>query len=200
MLKEISVCPPPYQVPHPKLWQPFAASESTVKRCAQRGILPWIFISEPKTFRDWCGTYRDIAAGAGRKLGLGEGVGAVRSVTIGRTREEAFELGVSTTGSTFLHYFGPFGFLEPFRRSSDPQDFPLRLGDERDVFKRLAEDRYAIFGTVDDVLKEMDALATCHGEGVLEWFSWNFSIGPFSDRRAGASARLFATKIMPRFK
>ncbi len=201
VLKEISVCPPPYQVPHPKMWQPFAASESTVKRCAQRGILPWIFISEPSMFRAWCGTYRDIAASAGRKLGLGEGVGAVRSVTIGRTREEAFELGVSTTGSTFLHYFGPFGFLEPFRRPGDPEGFPLRLGDERGVFKRLVEDRYALCGTVDDILKEMDALATCHGDGVLEWFSWNFfyqGLSPIADQER--QLELFATKIMPRFK
>ncbi len=201
VIKEISVCPPPFQQPHPKLWQPFAASESTVKRCAQRGILPWIFISEPKTFNAWCESYRQIAGQAGRKLGLGEGVGAVRSVTIGRTREEAFELGARTTGSTFLHYFGPFGFLEPFRRPGDPAGYPLQLGDEVGVFKRLVEDRYALCGTVDDILKEMDSLATCHGDGVLEWFSWNFFYqGLSSSGEQERQLETFATRVMPRFK
>jgi len=200
-IKEISVCPAPYQTPHPKMWQPFAASESTVKRCAERDILPWIFISEPATFNAWCKTYQGIAAAAGRNLALGQGVGAVRSVTIGATREEAFELGVRTTGATYLHYFGPFGFLEPFRREGDNPARPLKLGDERDVFQRLAENRYAIYGTVDDVLREMESLAVCHGDGVLEWFSWNFFFqGLTSMDEQERQLELFATKVMPRFQ
>ncbi len=200
-IKEISVCPPPFQRPHPKLWQPFAASESTVKRCAERDILPWIFISEPELFNNWCKTFQSIAKAAGRDLGLGQGVGAVRSVTIGKTKEEAFELGVKTTGATYKHYFGPFGFLEPFREPQDSPERPLNLGTEAAIFTRLAEHGYAMYGTVDDILRQMDSLATCHGDGALEWFSWNFFFQGLTDMDTSRrQLETFAEKIMPRYQ
>ena len=54
--------------------------------------MPWILVSYPPDFERLCRLYQDVAAGAGRKLGLGESVGAFRAVHFGRTQEEAVEL------------------------------------------------------------------------------------------------------------
>jgi alkanesulfonate monooxygenase SsuD/methylene tetrahydromethanopterin reductase-like flavin-dependent oxidoreductase (luciferase family) len=72
---EISVVPAPFQDPHPKFWQGYAASESTVVRCATRGIVPFILVSKPDQLLEFCEKYRRIAAENGRDLSLGEGVG-----------------------------------------------------------------------------------------------------------------------------
>jgi alkanesulfonate monooxygenase SsuD/methylene tetrahydromethanopterin reductase-like flavin-dependent oxidoreductase (luciferase family) len=199
-VQRLSLTPGTYQKPHPPLWQAYAASESTILRCAERGIVPLIFISKPDLFNEWCVKYQDIAASQGRTLGLGEGVGAVRSITFGETYEEAFELGARTTGLVYQHYFGPFGFLEPFRRETDPPEFPLRLGGPREIFQREVEDGYALCGTPDQVKRQVESLARCHGDGALEWLSWNFfyqGLEPWDVQER--QIEYFAKHIIPEF-
>src|SRR5437660_4111511 len=104
------VVPKPYQQPHPPLFQPFSVSESTIRYTAQSSIVPWILVSNPPDFERLCRLYQDVAAGAGRKLGLGESVGAFRAVHFGRTQEEAVELFRQTNHAGFVNYFGGFGF------------------------------------------------------------------------------------------
>ncbi|GAA4548517.1 LLM class flavin-dependent oxidoreductase [Pseudonocardia xishanensis] len=170
---QISVVPGPYQDPHPPLWQAYAASETTVRRCAEKGITPFLIISDPEKFNEFCQMFRDVAAQAGRQLRLGEGLGANRSVTFGDTYDEAFELGVKTTGVVFHEYFTRFGFIEGFRIPSDPPDRDLGLRDPRAVFQRLVDAGFAICGTPDQVTEEVAKVARCHGDGELDWFSWN---------------------------
>ena len=89
-------------------------SESTIRYTAQSSIVPWILVSYPPDFERLCQVYQEVAAAAGRKLGLGESVGAFSAVHFGRTEEEAVELlrRPTTPAST---YFGGFGFCEAFR-------------------------------------------------------------------------------------
>jgi len=73
VIRKICVVPKPYQQPHPPLFQPFSVSECpTIRYTAQSSIVPWILVSNPPDFQRLCRTYQEVAAGAGRKLGLGE--------------------------------------------------------------------------------------------------------------------------------
>ena len=115
VIRKICVVPKPYQQPHPPLFQPFSVSEITIRYTAQSSIVPWILVSYPPDFQRLCRTYQEVAAGAGRKLGLGESVGAFRAVHFGRTEAEAVELLRTTNYAGFNNYFGGFGFWEAFR-------------------------------------------------------------------------------------
>ncbi|MCA9772940.1 MAG: LLM class flavin-dependent oxidoreductase [Myxococcales bacterium] len=200
-VRKVGVCPAPYQKPHPPIWAPFSVSEKTMVYCAERGILPWIFHSEPEKFIHYCTLYRDVAAKNGHDFKLGQNIGAVRACTIGKTYDEAFKLACETTGHLYYTYWALFGFLEPFRRPGDSDVRPLNFKDEVEVTQRLVEGGYQLIGTVDDVKRQMEKLAKCHSNGQLDWFSWNFFYQGFSDwAEQERQLELFCTKIMPEFR
>ncbi len=197
---EISVVPAPFQDPHPKFWQGYAASESTVLRCAARGIVPFILVSKPDQLLEFCEKYRRIAADNGRNLALGEGVGVTRGVVFGKTQEEAYELGVQSIGYVFGEYLARFGFVELFRRPEDNPAFPLNLGGPRQLFQRLWEDGLVICGTPDDVKRQVEAVARCHGNGNLEHFSWQLLSQGLAPRETTLEQlELFGKHIIPEF-
>jgi alkanesulfonate monooxygenase SsuD/methylene tetrahydromethanopterin reductase-like flavin-dependent oxidoreductase (luciferase family) len=197
---EISVTPAPLQDPHPRFWQGYAASESTVLRCASRGITPFILVSKPEQLLEFCTKYQHIAAENGRKLALGEGVGVTRGVVFGNTFEEAYELGVKTVGYVFGEYLARFGFVEIVRRPDDNPAFPLNLGGPRQLFQRLWEDELVICGTPDDVKRKIEDVATCHGDGNLEYFSWQLLTQGIAPREVTREQlELFGKHIIPEF-
>ena len=98
VIRRVCVIPKPYQDPHPPIWQPFSISEKTIRWCASQDILPWILTSYAEGFVKLCRDYQESAAAAGRELGLGQGIGAARSIHIGKTYEEAFERGYQLDG------------------------------------------------------------------------------------------------------
>ena len=200
VIRRISVIPKPYQQPHPPFWQPFSVSENTIRWTAKENILPWILISYPERFADFCRLYQEEAATVGRNLRLGQGVGAVRDISIGRTYEEAFEQGVKSTGFGFYTYFGNFGFNEAFRNPGEDAPVPLMLPNPEAVYQRMVDHDFALCGTVDDVKRKMESLSQCYGDGELEWFSWLLPQGmlPWDDVRR--QLETFATEIMPEFK
>ena len=201
VIRKISVIPKPYQQPHPPFWQPFSVSESTIRWCARETILPWILISYPETFNQFCQVYQEEAATVGRHLKIGESVGAVRDICIGKTYEEAFERGVKTTGLGFHAYFAGFGFLEAFRNPGEEAPAPLMLSDAKAVYQRMIDHDFALCGTVDDIKRKMESLAKCYGVGQLEWFSWAFlhqGFLPWDEVRW--QLETFATEILPEFK
>ena len=201
VIRKIGVCPRPYQDPHPPIWAPFTLSEKTLIDTAARGIRPWVFEGRPDRFLTWCERYRDEAAKAGHEFGLGENVGAVRAITIGKTREEAFQLAADTTGYEYQYYFGLFGFMEIFRMPGDPEKRPLELKDKEAATQRMIDFGYQLCGTVDDVKRQMEALVRCHGNGALEWMSWNFFYqGTVPWEVQAQQLELFATKVWPEFK
>jgi alkanesulfonate monooxygenase SsuD/methylene tetrahydromethanopterin reductase-like flavin-dependent oxidoreductase (luciferase family) len=201
IIRKIGVVPRPYQHPHPPVWAPFTLSEKSLIDCAHRGIMPWVFESSPEGFLKWAKLYQSEAAKGGHDLKLGQRLGAVRAITIAKTREEAFELAARTTGYEYHHYFNLFGFGEVFRSpEDDTTKRPLKFADEKAATKRMIEKGYQLCGTVEDVKQQMAKLVKCHGDGDLEWISWNFFYqGTVSMQEQSDQLELFVTKVLPEF-
>ena len=204
VVKRICVIPKPYQQPHPRLFQPFSVSENTIRYTAQNDITPWILVADPPQFERLCHIYQDVAAGAGRKLGLGESVGAFRAVHFGQTEAEAVALLRETNYAGFKHYFGGFGFWEAMRTAEDEARFPLKDGvmlpEGEWTVERMRRCKYALAGTVDDVKREIEALHRIGGAGELEWFGWFFDQGFMPLDQAMRQMELFAKHIIPAFR
>ncbi len=197
VIRRISVVPKPYQEPHPPIWQPFSVSESTIRWCATEQILPWMMTSYPGAFGELCNAYRDESEKGGRELALGEGVGAFRSISIGKTYDEAFALGARTTGWGFYAYFSQFGFMEVFRNPDEDGDEPLTFASQEHVYQRLVDHDFALCGTVDDVKRKLDSLARIHGDGELSWLSWAFPQGLLTWDEARWQLETFVEELMP---
>jgi len=204
VIRKICVVPKPYQQPHPPLFQPFSVSESTIRYTAQSNIVPWILVSNPPDFQRLCRTYQEVAAGSGRKLGLGESVGAFRAVHFGRTEADAVELLRTTNYAGFNHYFGGFGFWEAFRTQEDAQKYPMDpytpLPPAEWTLERMRKVKYALAGTPDQVKREIEALHKIGGEGELEWFGWFFDQGFMSLDEEMRQMEIFAKHIIPAFR
>ena len=200
VIRRVCVVPKPYQDPHPPIWQPFSVSEKTIRWCARESILPWILSSYPSEFTKLCRDYQEEAAAAGRELGLGESIGAFRSITIGKTREEALAMGARTVGRGFHAYFSGFGFLEAFRNPGEDAPAPLMMPDENAVHERMVEHDFSLCGTPDDIKRQMEKISTIYGEGQAEWFGWAFQQGLMTWDEAQWQLETFANEILPEFK
>ena len=204
VIRRICVVPKPYQQPHPPMFQPFSVSENTIRYTAESGIVPWILVSNPPEFQRLCSVYQDVANSAGRKLGLGGGVGAFRSVHFGNTEAEAVELLRDTNYRGFQIYFGGFGFWEAFRTPEDAQKYPLNpytpLPPSEWTVERMRKVKYALAGTVDQVKREIEDLQKIGGKGDLEWFGWFFDQGFMPMDESKRQLELFARHIMPAFR
>jgi hypothetical protein len=65
---------------------------------------------------------------------------------------------------------------------------------------RFRNSKYALAGTIDQVKRDIEAVATIHGEGELEWFSWFFDQGLMPLSEAKRQLEIFAEHIIPEFK
>jgi len=202
VIRKIGVCPRPYQEPHPPISIPVTGGMPSLVNCAEHGWLPWIWEGDPAKFLEMCREYRRIAGEKGFEFGLGENCGCVRAICIGDTYEEAFQLAADTTGYSYQHYFGNFGFLELFRNpEDDPNLRPLKFPSNEVAVKRMIEKGYQLCGTVDDIKRAMEPLVRCHADGDLEWLSWNFFCQGSTPRHVqDRQLELFATKVMPEFR
>ena len=151
--------------------------------------MPWILISHPPSFRKLCEAYREEAAKAGRKLALGQSVGAHRSVHLGKNRAEAYALGESAAGQAWPDYFAPFGFFEAFR-------FPGETTKVPENYERMVECKFELVGTVDDIKREFEAMLENSG---VEWFGWYFDQGVMSWDEQRRQMELFS-KVLDEFK
>jgi alkanesulfonate monooxygenase SsuD/methylene tetrahydromethanopterin reductase-like flavin-dependent oxidoreductase (luciferase family) len=203
-IRGISVIPKPYQQPHPKAFQAFSVSPSTIKHAATNGVMPMILTGEPHAFRDLCHLYQDTAALAGRELKLGQDVGAIRAIAFGDTREEAWDLMTRGNYYGFQEWFSVFGFWEALRLPGDQEKWPLPstlLPRSEWTMDRFTQSKYGLCGTVDDIKREVEAVHGIHGEGgELEWFSWFFDQGLISMDEAKRQLELFGNHIIPMFR
>ena len=204
VLRKICVVPRPYQEPHPPMFQPFSVSETTIRYTAQSGIVPWILVAHPPEFRRLCRVYQEVGAAAGRRLRLGESVGAFRAVHFGRTEAEAVALLRDTNYAGFHSYFGGFGFWEAFRTPEDAKRYPLEpytaLPPAEWTVDRMRAVKYALAGTPEQVRAEVDDLQSLGGGGTLEWFGWFFDQGFMPWEEEVRQIELFAKHIIPRFR
>lgn len=203
VIRRIGVTPPPYQRPHPEIWVPYTASPASMIAAATRGFSCIATEGRPRTFREHAVAYRDEARRQGHDLRIGERFGATRSVCIGETREEAFEMAVRSAAYEWHNYFNKFGFAEMWRTPADDPGKPVTFADEAALAHRLIETRQLLCGTVDDVRRQMEELLACHAgpgeeEGRLDWLVWQFfqqGTVPLDEQRR--QLEMFAEKVLP---
>jgi alkanesulfonate monooxygenase SsuD/methylene tetrahydromethanopterin reductase-like flavin-dependent oxidoreductase (luciferase family) len=206
VIRKIGVTPPPYQRPYPEVWVPYTMSPKSMIAAAHRGFACIATEGRAKLFRDHALMYQAEAKKAGYDLALGERFGATRSVCIGRTYEEAFDMAVHTAAFEWHNYFNKFGFAEMFRTEADPADQPVSFADERALAERLIETKQILCGTPDQVCEQLVDLDRCHpqdGEapGKLDWLVWQFfQQGTTSPQVQREQLELFAKEVMPAVK
>lgn len=204
VVRQICVVPAPYQRPHPPMFQPFSVSETTIRYTAQHGIVPWILVSYPPEFRRLCEVYQEVGRENGRRLGLGEGVGAFRAVHFGSSEADAVALLRDTNYAGFEKYFGGFGFWEAFRTPADAQKYPLDpytpLPPAEWTVDRLRAVKYALAGTPDQIKTDIEALRRVYDGGELEWFGWFFDQGFMPWDEEVRQIEFFAKHIIPTFR
>lgn len=197
VLKAVSVCPRPYQSPHPELWQPFTISDRSIVRCAQEGILPWLFVPNPDDHRAKCELYQAECAKQGRYYALGEHTGILKIVATGEDRDETIKKYDQWVTRDFAAFFGPFGYLEVLRKKSD--DPGKRIGPKKGSFERMADVELALVGTPDDVKRGIQRMLDRIPD--LEWFGLFMQgqqgVAPLDEVKR--NLELFATKVIPEF-
>ena len=202
VIRRIGVTPPPYQRPFPEVWVPFTVSPSTMMNAARHGFSCLAVEGRPAAFRAHALAYQAEAARHGHDFGLGERFGATRSVCLGETREEAFDLAVRTAAFEWHHYFNKFGFAEMWRTADDDPDQPVSFADEAALAHRLIEVGQLLCGTPDDVRRQMEDLHRCHPgsdeAGRLDWLVWQFfqqGTTPLDVQRR--QLEMFAEHVLP---
>ncbi|MGC5016105.1 LLM class flavin-dependent oxidoreductase [Streptosporangium sp. DT93] len=196
-IQAVSVCPRPYQNPHPELWQPFTISDRSVVRAAQEDILPWMFTPNPDEHAAKARLYQEESAKCGRDYKLGEHTGILKIVGMADTREEAIATYGTSMQKDFAAFFGPFGYLEVLRKKEDDRHQPI--SPEKGDFKRMNEVEMALLGGPDDVKRGIQRMLDRMPD--LEWF------GLFMQGQQGVlpldtvkrNLELFATKVIPEF-
>lgn len=200
-IRKVSVIPSPYQDPHPPIFNAHSMSESTLRWAAKVGSIPQILIGEPSRFKALCELYQSEAANHGRALGLGESVGAARYVCIGKTEDEAREMAFQTAGWVWHEYFPQFGVSELLRYPGEDAPAPLMLESREEVVERLIDQGIALVGTVEQVKRQLESLARCHGDGALEWFDWELcQQGVLPIEVVLEQVEIFGRQILPDFK
>jgi alkanesulfonate monooxygenase SsuD/methylene tetrahydromethanopterin reductase-like flavin-dependent oxidoreductase (luciferase family) len=197
VIRAVSVCPKPYQNPHPELWQPFTISDRSVRRAAQENILPWMFTPNPDEHAAKARLYQEESARHGRHYKLGEHTGILKIVGMADTREEAIATYGKGMQKDFAAFFGPFGYLEVLRKTEDDAHQPI--SPEKGDFKRMNEVELALLGGPDDVKRGIQRMLDRMPD--LEWF------GLFMQGQQGVlpietvkrNLELFATKVIPTF-
>jgi alkanesulfonate monooxygenase SsuD/methylene tetrahydromethanopterin reductase-like flavin-dependent oxidoreductase (luciferase family) len=169
VLRRVCVVPRPYQVPHPKLWQPFAISERTVRRCAELEIMPYILAPRPEDFGARCRAFLESARAAGRDLELGEDTGTLNFILLGEDGEDQDELirmGERCVAPDWVRFFGEFGYGEALRLPDDP--YPVgQMPRHAMSFARFEQSGLALVGTADEVRRRIDALRR---QAPPDWF------------------------------
>jgi alkanesulfonate monooxygenase SsuD/methylene tetrahydromethanopterin reductase-like flavin-dependent oxidoreductase (luciferase family) len=204
-IRKIGVTPPPYTQPHPEIFVPFTLSPATLINAATNGYTALMYEGRPEEFLGYCKQYQEIAGQNGRDLALGEGVGAVRSICLGKTDEEAFEIAAQTAAFEYHHYFNKFGMGEVYRTPEDPPGEIVMFKDERDGVRRMIDKGQLLCGTPETVKRELEKLYRCHGEGAdagqLEWLVWTFfAQGLMPQDVQEQQLELFANDVWPAFR
>lgn len=197
--KKISVVPPPASDSLPEMFVPFSGSPQTLIDCANRNFAVLSLESKPDKFRDQCELYLKLLRENGHPdAELGSKMMAVRSLAIADTKEEAMKIAANTTGREYFEYFQNFGFGEPFRNETDDPDTFRIFSSKEHAAERMVEAGNIFVGTPDDIVKQLEPLKKCHGEGDLEWLSWTFyQQGNESPEVQRDQLKLFAEEIRP---
>ena len=206
VIRKICVVPKPYQQPHPPMFQPFSVSESTIRYTAQSSIVPWILVSNPPDFQRLCTVYQEVAAETGRKLGLGESVGAFRAVHFGKHRGRG---GGAAARHQLLrastHYFGGLRLLGGVPHARGRREVPagsvhaaaaVGVDGGADAQGQVRAGRHGRPDQARDRGAAEDPAATAISSGS----AWFFDQGLMSMDEEMRQIELFAKHIIPAFR
>jgi alkanesulfonate monooxygenase SsuD/methylene tetrahydromethanopterin reductase-like flavin-dependent oxidoreductase (luciferase family) len=202
-VRKISVVPKPYQKPHPKMFQAFSISESTILWCAREGVIPVILIPGLKDVVHLAQLYQKEAASAGRQLRLGESICPTHSVYFGRNNEEALSVArQGLSGVWYQEFGGYFGFWEAFRVPEDEAKWPagkVMLPPSEWTVERLQKTDNLYAGNESEVRRKMDELAEHVNP---EYFNYNNGgdLGLMPIETIKEQVRIFGEKIMPHYR
>jgi alkanesulfonate monooxygenase SsuD/methylene tetrahydromethanopterin reductase-like flavin-dependent oxidoreductase (luciferase family) len=200
-IQMMNVVPKPYQRPHPTLFQAFSVSEETVRWCAREGIIPTILLPQPPVVRKLVEAYQAEARDAGRNLKLGESVGVLHSIYLGKDKQQARQLAAEgICGVGFKSFFHHFGFSEAWREPEDEARYPsgkVMLPQSELTIERFERSGFAYTGTVDDVRRDMDAMVE---NAHPEWFVWQGDQGFLRVDEVKRQLEIFGKELLPRYK
>jgi alkanesulfonate monooxygenase SsuD/methylene tetrahydromethanopterin reductase-like flavin-dependent oxidoreductase (luciferase family) len=200
-IQQLAVVPKPYQKPHPPLFQAFSVSESTIRWCAREGITPMIIKSRHEQLRHLAQIYAEEAGRSGRWLPLGSNIGVLRQIYFAdnvRAAVRLAETGIVDVG--YKKFWGHFGFWEAFRFPEDEFEYPSgekRLPPDEWTVERMMRANYLYAGSVDDVVRRIDALVDAANP---EWFAWLFDQGLLPQAELRKQLEIFGKHVLPRYR
>ncbi len=181
IVKQVAVVPKPVQKPHPPLFQPFAASERSIRWCAQNDV---VAILPPMHKKYEMELFELSAEASGRPLG--DGIGVLRDVIIADSDDEAMKMWEITGRFVADAWFRPFGFRA---RLFDPVTGEFPSADE------LLKEGYVLCGTVDTVCRQLETLKK---RIPLNWLYNHTFVSLMPHDQVLRTIEDFATKVLPR--
>lgn len=188
VITKLAVTPPPYQRPHPPLWQVIDSPRS-IATAAEQGVQGLFWLPPVSALKDRFQLYRDSAQAAGRPLALGEGIGLVRDVFVADTMEQAraqFEEALLTTYRWVTHWRGLGNLMEAGEELNDAHELSFEFLDQRNLLVGTPEH---VAGKIEELQEELNL------EHLLLWTTHPGLKHEHSMR----SLELFTEKVMPQF-
>jgi alkanesulfonate monooxygenase SsuD/methylene tetrahydromethanopterin reductase-like flavin-dependent oxidoreductase (luciferase family) len=199
-ITKLNVVPKPYQKPHPPLFAALTASNSTVAWAAREGICPAVLGSNIDRAVALSTLYRDAALEAGRELAPGAGIALSHAVAFGSDRADALRRAkAGRIGMYWVEFGGVFGFWEAARVPGDENRWPrgtATIPPSEWSVERLAESGHLIHGTVADVRRRFDEVAT---RAAPQYFVYGPDQGTASFEECATQLRTFGEQIMPHY-
>lgn len=190
ILLEVGTTPETYQKPHPKMFQPFSFSESSVKWATSHGATPVTIVCDVETCKGQFRAAQEGGALSGRNLGFGQSVGITREIIVADTDAEALALGRESGSFIWNNFFRPFGFQAALARpGEDPNSIPP-------TFEMMVERGLTIAGSPDTVNRKLEKLFK---ELPAEYF-FNFNYNELLPQKAAMrSLELLTKQVYPNF-
>jgi alkanesulfonate monooxygenase SsuD/methylene tetrahydromethanopterin reductase-like flavin-dependent oxidoreductase (luciferase family) len=187
-ITEIGIAPPTFNKRIPDLFQPFSTSESSIVWAMENDIVPVTIMCNPDVAHQNFVAAQEGAAGAGRDLGFGEGVGMSREVIVADTDEEAEALARDAGAFIWCNFFGPFGFNAAV---CAPGQNPFEVPNN---FDTISERGLVIHGSPDTVNRKFEALF----QSLPCDYFWNFVYNQLLPQKAAMrSFELLTEKVWP---
>jgi alkanesulfonate monooxygenase SsuD/methylene tetrahydromethanopterin reductase-like flavin-dependent oxidoreductase (luciferase family) len=188
--RDATALPAPLQRPHPPLWLAGGSQEATARRAGKLGLHYWA----PAVALPLEHVARLIAAyrGAAHEAGVPPAhvkVGVATDVAIAETREEAQRIVAEDVIPVYAEQLAAFGFVR------DAAGNPIReLPPDHPVFRILLDS--FVVGTPQDVIAGIERFATLG----CDVFMPRVVEANFRSRRILEEMRLFAERVLPRFR
>ena len=179
-VRRVSVVPPPFQKPHPRVMIATSKSDDSVRYCARHGFIPTYFSKFDSVIKQ-SHIYVEEAARVGKNVRLGQHQNIVRWLHIGETEAQYHHKLRSYDLDIYKNFYGPF--------------FPQFPKDPNiDWVKNIAESGIFTGGTLDQVRSEWQRL---YEVVPAEYITLIFHYAQQPKDDVLQELELFMTKVVP---